>query len=201
MDGFFIRAQTLISVSTARRCFAARCCPSRLRLHSDQRPGHGGTTSTFTPHAYTTRLPSRARSRPQPRHYSRTRPSPAQADSDYRQTHVPCLVKTAHSYRLPLRARPGWVTSPTGQTPPHRPNPKGWSRHGTKLGSGRLGFPQDVPVTSHVTLNDLVTVMARITPHHFTCNARAGLVPPSTHPIIANRQNVQASTGDLSGNV
>ena len=45
-------------------------------------------------------------------------------------------------------------------------------------------------------MTDLVTVLTRITLHHATCNARAGHVPPSTHPIIANRQNVQASTGD-----
>ncbi len=63
---------------------------------------------------YTIRPPSRARSRPHPRHYSRSRPSSAQADSDHQQTHVPCLVKTAHSYRLPLRAQPGWVTSVSG---------------------------------------------------------------------------------------
>jgi hypothetical protein len=185
-----------VLLATSSHPHLGRLLPSRLGPHSDQRPGHGDTTSTFTPHAYTTRLPSRARSRPHPRHYSRSRPSPAQADSDHRQTHVPCLVKIAHSYRLPLRARPGWVTSPTGQTPLRRPNPKGWSRHGTKLGSGRLGLPQDVPVTSHATLTDLVTVMTRITLHHVTCNARAGHAPPSTHPIIANRQNVQASTGD-----
>ncbi len=64
------------------------------------------------------------------------------------------------------------------------------------LGSGRLGFPQDVPVTSHATLIDLVTVLPRITPYHVTCNARAGHAPPSTHPIIANRQNGLASTRD-----
>jgi len=65
-----------------------------------------------------------------------------------------------------------------GRRPPHRPNPKGWSRHGTKLGSGRLGLPQDVPVTSHATLTDLVTVMTRITPYHVP----ATLGPAKFHP-------------------
>ncbi len=75
-------------------------------------------------------------------------------------------------------------------------NPKGLVTAWNLFGSGRLGFPQDVPVTSHATLIDLVTVMTRITQHHGTCNALAGHAPPSTHPIIANRQNVQASTRD-----
>ncbi len=39
--------------------------------------------------------------------------------------------------------------------------------------------------------------MTQVTPHHVTCNARAGHAPPSTHLIIANRQNVQASTRDI----
>ena len=61
------------------RAFNGWLLPSRLIPHAAQRPGHGGSTSTL----YTDRLPSRARLRPHPRHYSQSRPSPAQADSDH----------------------------------------------------------------------------------------------------------------------
>ena len=97
-------------------------------------------------------LPSRARSLSYSRHYPQSRPRPAQADSDYwwtHVTHVPCLVKTAHTDRLPSRARAGCVTSPSGPTALHHPAPStGTVMVGTLLGAGRLlrrpsHFPSD----------------------------------------------------------
>ena len=107
------------------------------------------------------------------------------------------LTSPARSRLLtPPSTGPAWMGHVPDRADSLRPSNARGVGHGGNSCSARADsdFLYDVPVTSHATLTDLVTVMTRITPHQVTCNARAGRVPPSTHTITANRQNVQSNT-------